>query len=291
MDGLSMLFGVLIAVFLLVVLSINFFNTRPAKEGFDSPDMQTSPSQTTIETQIRTVLDPLAFYNSPDGTSFGSGKTDGEQLCTLFTQVREALAKNEGAGQSLSDAEVAKRVEESLRMKIPGGALPCPLLQYPAQGSTDLEWLSFLQSVPEDFGARVVLMVQYVEAELTTTASNLKNALNGEIQIPTLKESFINVCPPTLANKKRDDRKEAACSLPEDLSPEQIQEAVTLLLQSLVAKKNTILKANLKDILVPKKSVHQSIIDAKVAADYLKKQEESMKAGTLAISAPIAALS
>lgn len=291
MNGLSMLFGVLIIVFLAVVLFLNFFNTPLTKpEGFDDAPASKGQDkgQSPIETQIRAVLDPMAFYNSPDGTPYGSGNTDGEQLCSLFTKVREALSKNEASGQTLSDSEVSKRVEESLRAKIPGGALPCPLLKYPVSGSSDLEWLSFLQAIPVDFGARVVLMAQYADYELTTTASKLKDALGGKVDIPALKESFISVCPPTLANKKRDDKKQLSCELPEDLSPAQIQQAVAMILQQLVAQKTTILKANMVN---PAMNIHASVKDAKAAADYLKTQQAAMQSGSLGLSEPVAKLS
>ena len=290
MDRLSTLFGTLILIFLLVILGMNFINlirTVKSTEGF-------VVNTSAIETQVRAVLDPMAFYNTPatlqQATPDSTSNSDGEQLCTLFTQVRDTLAKNEGAGQTLSDAEISKRVETTLASSIPGGALDCPLLKYPSSNSTDLEWLAFVQAIPEDFGARVVFMAQYADTEMTSVSSQMKDALSGNITVPTLiKEPFaVNVCPANIAKKKRDDQEESACSLPEDLSPEQIQEAIATALQNLLDKKNTILKAKFID---PTTTIHQNIVNATNAAAYLNKQHDAIKSGNVPLTAPIAGLS
>ena len=290
MDGLSILLGVLILIFFIVVFGMNFLNTLTTKEGFETP------AKGSTESQVRAILDPLAFYTSPDGTVFGSGKTDGEQLCSLFILVRDTLAKNEAAGQNLNDTEIAKRVEATLESKIPGGALACPLLTYPAPDSSNLEWLSFVQSIPEDFGARVVLMSVYADTELTSISSQMQSALAGDITIPPIpsisstptQEPFINVCPPRIASKKRDDQEEASCQLPESLGPDEIRAAIDSVLQKLVVKKNSILLANFID---PKINIHTNIVNAMKAASYLKKQQNAIKSGTLAMTGSVKDLS
>lgn len=297
MDGLSILLGVLIFVFFIVVFGMNFLNSTTNKGSKGHKEGFTDAGST--EAEVRATLDSLAFYISPDGTKFGSGTTDGEQLCTLFTLVRETLAKNEAAGQKLDDAEISKRVEATLESKIPGGALPCPLVKYPSSNSTDLEWLSFVQSIPQDFGARVVLMARYADTEITSVATQLQSALSGNVPIPTLppitppspsttQEPFINVCPPRIASKKRDDNEEASCTLPENLTPEQISPAITSVLRVLVDTKNSILVSNSID---PKSPIHEHIKNATKSANYLKAQQKAIQSGTLTMTGPVTALS
>lgn len=226
MDGLSVLFGILTVLFLVVVVSMNILGTQAApsiksieldQEGFVSTEGFTSAdgrrftpnsghvqsegfasdasqeSKPTLGTKIKKVLDPLAFYTNPvqpEGTPIPEGK----DLCTIFDKVRQSLAQSiKGTSTSISDGELMKKVEAQLAIDIPGGALPCPLLQYPADTATDLEWLSWLQTIPSDFGARVVLMASYADNKLTTVANSMKDALSGNIELPELpKESFID---------------------------------------------------------------------------------------------------
>ena len=219
MDGLSILFGILTVLFLVVVVSMNILGTQAApsiksieldqegfasgnsqrltpssghgqSEGFTSADQESQP---TLGTKIKKVLDPLAFYTNPvqpEGTPIPEGK----DLCTIFDKVRQSHSQSiKGMSTSMSDGELMKKVEAQLVIDIPGGALPCPLLQYPADTATDLEWLTWLQTIPSDFGARVVLMASYADDKLTIVANSLKDALAGDIELPELsKESFID---------------------------------------------------------------------------------------------------
>ena len=297
MDGLSILLGVLTLVFLIVIVAMNIVNISSKHEGFESsPTQEPSPSE--IEKKIRAVLDPMAFYTSPDASD-ASDASDGEELCKVFAQLRKSMIKNvtdDPANKNLDTTEINKRVESDLALEIPGGALQCPLLQYPKPGSADLDWLSFLQDVPLDFGARVILMAQYADTKLTKLAADFKNAISGNITLPDLSavEAFVSVCSQALANKKRTNAEEASCSLPEDLSPQQIDEAVTTILQQIVRQKQKILleisgkrsEALLNPGLYTNPSIHQNIVNAKVAAKYLSEQLDSAQAGTLMPTQP-----
>jgi len=288
MSGLSILLGILTLLFLLAVLVMNLVNRPASKEGFDGvAPAAAAPAPSAIETQIRSVLDNLAFYTSPDGSP-----SDGEQLCSIFAEVRKQMAK--GEDKSLSTTEINKRVEAELETQIPGGALSCPLISYPATGSTDLEWLSFLQDIPIDFGARVIFMAQFADVKLTKGASDLKDALNGSVasSLPDLTkiESFTTICPPTLANTKREDALKASCTLPEDMTPEQIQEAVSLILDQLVSKKAAILNKVIGQRVAAdtpslgsdaNPRIHQNILNAQTAIKYLSDQLNAAQAGTL----------
>jgi hypothetical protein len=239
-----------------------------------------------IASEIRETLDKLAFYTSPDGSdgSDGSG-SDGAKLCTIISLIRMTMAENEAVGQNLSNAEISKRVETTLSTAIPGGVLPCPLLQYPSDSATDLEWLTWLQTVPTDFGARVVLMAVYADVTITSVTNKMKDALSGDINIPSL-QGFVDVCTPTTSEKKRSELEEKNCSLPELLTPDQIKEAVTKLLKKLVSEKERILAKVAKEnpLTLGSIDVHAHIQSAIVAANYLNKQKQSLEAGTLTLS-------
>ena len=293
MDGLSILLGILTTVFLVLVIGMNTIQSlQPvspigAKEGF--LDSQPAP-ESSVETQIRTILDPMAA----------------PELCPLFEKVRANMSKNEAVGPTpIPPEEVTRRVEKALALAIPGGALPCPLLQYPKSGSTDLEWLDFLQKVPVDFGARVVFMALYARNTLVKTRINLEGQLarmkNRDIKVKIAKalgtvpeplteeekaqddaqEGFALLCPPTVADTRRAEKAakgQEACALPEDLKPEEIQEAVTTLLKQIVAKKSLLLKEKGVDPTIDIRPILKQAQEAAGALDVKGKQAE---AGTL----------
>ena len=241
------------------------------EEGFadGTKAKATKATKSEIEIQIRKILDSM----------------DSKGLCPLYTTIRKNMAKNEKAGQDISDQEVNKRVEAALALKIPGGALPCPLLTYPKAGSSDLEWLDFLQQVPSDFGARVVLMAIYAQGFLADKEQILKDALSGK-GTPPISDGF-TVCSPDVATSRRAEKKtktDERCTLPEDLSPEDLQEAVTTLLKALVANKNTILK---EKKINPNTDVEALIKKANVSATYVTQKSEEAQGGTLQMDAPI----
>lgn len=250
-------------------MGMNMVNSVQKKEGFSGAEPAKKPTKSPIEIQIRKILDSM--------------NSDG--LCPLYKTIRTNMAKNEKAGQDISDQEVAKRVEAALALKIPGGALPCPLLTYPKAGSSDLEWLDFLQQVPSDFGARVVLMAIYAQGFLADKEQILKDALSGN-GTPPVSDGF-TVCSPDVATSRRAEKKgkgEERCTLPEDLSPEDIQEAVSTLLKTLVAKKNTILKEKKID---PNTDIEALIKKANVSATYVSQKSEQAQSGTLQMDGPI----
>jgi hypothetical protein len=196
------------------------------------------------------------------------------------------MVKNEKAGQSISDQDAERRVDEALKLKIPGGALPCPLLQYPKDSATDIEWLTWLQEVPSDFGARIVLMTIYVDTSLTNAAQGLRSALQGNLNAATQLSEPFAVCPPDVAATRRAEKTKQppiSCTLPEETQPEQIQEQVTSLLKRLVSQKNQILKENNID---PNTNIIPLLQNAKVNQSYLEKQGKAAEAGTLEINIP-----
>ena len=266
-SGLGILLVVLSVVFFAILMGMNSINSVYTKVPTEiSIDGFADVSQT--EVQIRAVLDEM----------------DSKDLCPLFAVIRTNMIKNAKAGQDISDQEAAKRVEADLAIKIPGGALPCPLLTYPKAGSSDLEWLDFLQKVPSDFGARVVLMAVFAQGFLATTEQTMKLALSGN-GTPPVAESFA-ICSPDVADSRRAEKqhKGSSCTLPEDLGPDQIKEAVTKLLKDLVGNKTTILESKKIDSLVDIKPL---ITQAKVSAAYLSKKAEQAQNGDLEMEGTI----
>jgi len=271
--GLTILLVVLSLVFFILLIGMNSINSIqvqklpnvPMKEGFAD-----TPSQ--IETQIRTVLDRM----------------NSEELCPLYTVIRANMAKNEKAGQDITDAEAKSRVEAALAIKISGGALPCPLLKYPKAGSSDLDWLDFLQKVPSDFGARVVLMAVYAQGTLADSEKILKDALSGN-GTPPVSDGFA-VCSPDVADSRRAEKQKqgkgenGTCTLPEELSPAQIEEAVNKLLKDIVANKTTILKSKKID---PAINIKTLLTQAKASAAYISQKSEQAQSGTLEMDGPI----
>ncbi len=225
-------------------------------EGFENPKEQ--PSNTALQTKIRTVLDPMVTPYAAD-------------ICSLFTTIRETAMRNEKAGQQISDAEAERRVEAQLAQKIPGGALPCPLLTYPKPGSGDIEWLAFLQKVPPDFGARVVLMAVYAKETLEKYKSDVSSSF---------KESFVDICTPTLAESKRKEKAKQDCTLPEDAKPDEIETQVNSLLQKLVEQKQKILKE--KGISL-ETDIGLLVTQANQSQKFLQEQQTKIESGNVSI--------
>jgi hypothetical protein len=205
------------------------------------------------------------------------------------------MVQNYTAGpNALSKTEANAKTEADLAIKIPGGALPCPLLRYPKAGSTDLDWLAFLQGIPSDFGARVVFMAIYAKDYLSSIEQTLKDALSGKGVVPQVDETEgFTVCTPDLADTRRAEKANkakaqdaASCELPEDMKPEDLQNAVLDLLKALVSKKNSALLAMKID---PNLDIRPLIKDATASADYINKKSQQAQDGTLAMDEPIQA--
>ena len=283
MDGLSVLLGILTAIFLIVIFGINFWNNQSStvSESFVDAGSLALPIQKPVSffsSQIRAVLDPLALYTNPDGTP----STDGNDLCTLFATVRTSMTPPEAV--SLSPSEISKKVEAQLVIDIPGGPLPCPLLQYPKDTATDIEWLTWLQDIPTDFGARVIFMAAYADTTLTGVANKMKDALAGNIELPEIREFFANICTPTLA----DPKKQAGCIPPDTLTGPQIQIAVNEILAQLVSEKDRIITSKLiTDPLMTTINPHNHIINAKAAAEYLDTQKKAAETGTIKVTGTV----
>jgi hypothetical protein len=153
--GLTIFIGVLILISLFLIFAMNWNNYQAdlyvSQEGFSNENV---PKASDIERQVRKVLDDLTV----------------EEICPLYDTIRKNMKKNEMSGPTpATAAEADRKVEANLAVKIPGGALPCPLLQYPRAGASDLDWLDFVQKIPVDYGARIVFMAIFAKEYLGST--------------------------------------------------------------------------------------------------------------------------
>ncbi len=283
MDGIGLLLLVLLALVILTIFGVNlysfFMTSSSLQEGFaeeaSTPEAPPKSSFAPIPEQIKAVLEPMNVT----------------ELCPLYAQIRDTTKKNELAGPNPpTEQEALKRVEADLATRIPGGALPCPLFQWPSATATDLEWLDWLQKIPKDFGARVIFMAVYARDFLQKQEDDLKRALRGEVN----PEGFQDICTPDVAAtrraeaaKRQSESDAQACVLPEEMNPQQIQESVTKLLKDLVATKTTLLQAKGMD---PTLDIRPLIAEASKSAAYLKQQGAAAESGTLTMTAPVPGL-
>jgi len=265
--GMTIFIGVLILISLFLIFAMNWNNYQAdlCEEGFANA----TPSD--VERQVRKVLDDLTV----------------EEICPLYNTIRKNMKKNEMSGPSpATAAEADRKVEANLAIKIPGGALPCPLLQYPREGASDLDWLDFVQKIPVDYGARIVFMAIFAKEYLGSTETLMKDALGGKGKIPP-EEGFV-VCSPDVIDSRKAEKlknsKGQACDMPEDLNPEQIKEAVILVLRQLVAEKTTVLKRKQVD---PQIDILPLIKDATKSAVYLNRKSKEASEGNLEMTGTI----
>ena len=265
MEGTSILLFGLTVLFLAIVLGMNLYNTwffQVRSEGFQ--DVQAQPIQESpLAPRIRAILDPMATPYAKD-------------LCAVYSTIRTTMQKNIKADKGVDDKEAIQQVDADLLTKIPGGALPCPLLQYPRAGSTDLQWLHWLQGIPKDFGARVVFMADYAKTFLGETKQQLEAALSGK---PL--EAFQDICTPDVADTRRMEaakKQTSNCILPENADPKTIANQVDSLLKQLVKEKDSILKA--KNIN-PSQDIGPWIASAKQSAAWLDETAKRAESGDL----------
>jgi hypothetical protein len=272
--GLTILIGVLVLLSLFLIFAMNWNNYQADlhddlyKEGFSDK----KPEKSDVERKVRKVLDDLTV----------------PEICPIYSTIRNNMKKNEMSGPTpATEAEALRKVEANLALKIPGGALPCPLLTYPRSGSSDLDWLDFVQKIPVDYGARIVFMAIFAEEYLGSTAKLMKDALNGDGKIPPV-EGFVVCSPDVIDSRKAEKLKNAkgqeACELPEDLTPEQIKEAITVVLKKLVAEKTTLL---IKKKVDPQIDILPLIKNATKSAEYLNQKGKEANEGNLQMTGTI----
>uniref|UniRef100_A0A6C0L6F2 Uncharacterized protein n=1 Tax=viral metagenome TaxID=1070528 RepID=A0A6C0L6F2_9ZZZZ len=289
MDGLKLIFPLLVGVFLLT--GILFYSNILLKtyEGFDtsvSSSPSSSPSaspsaslkpRSAVETAIRAALDP---YVSND-------------LCSIYDLIRVNAAIYIQKNDKPLTPETLSQVEDYLTMQLSLPPLPCPAFKYPS-AKADVEWIKFYNEIPVDIGARFILMVAYAQRELHTRAASIKSLLAGyppimdsssdgreatriadKIMIESLPsalaaegfENIIGICPMSVADTRASEKAAAACKMPDDMTPEEITKAVA----NITAKiKETTASVLAPKFISPNLDTKAFIADAKKNMDYLQ---------------------
>jgi hypothetical protein len=209
MDTLYLLIVSFSFVFFFAVMGMNtydlFYSYRPVKEGFEA-------QITNTEEKIRKCMDALALNTTPDGSPAG----EGVDLCKIYKNMDpKTTAKN-----------------------IPGGALPCPLVQYPSAGASDTQWLAWFQNIPPDFGARVVFMVLFADNTITPQKNTIEKMLT---------QGFENtaVCTPELLALRKQIDSAGKCVMPDVMTSEQVTKTVDTIIEQLEYTKKKLLTGTL----------------------------------------------
>jgi hypothetical protein len=145
-----------------------------------------------------------------------------------------------------------------------------------------------VNKIPDDYGARIVFMAMYAKDFLGQNAEDLKSALSGKP--PESQgggtEQFASICPPDVAASRREEalrKSKESCVLPETLSAEEIQEAITERLKVIVSTKTKSLQAK---GINPTIDIIPIIKEAEKSAVYLNQKKMETEQGTLAPTAP-----
>lgn len=282
MDGLKLIFMLLVGIFLLtgIVLYLNTY-FQP-KEGFADTESSSEPLPSEVEKTIRAALDP---YLNKD-------------LCSLYTDIRASISQNIQGNQNPSTPDTAAKVEAHLTRELTLPPLHCPAFTYP-EAKSEVEWITFLNEIPVDIGARFILMVAYAQRELQYRAKMVKNIaagkqvdpkgssdeaeaarIAGRVLVQTLGTegfSIIGICPMSVADTRRAE-KAPACALPEDLTHEEIVQSMKNILAKITDTTKSVLAPK---FISPELDVPAFLADAKVNRDYLNKMKAKALDGSL----------
>jgi len=289
MDGLDAVFYSLVVLF---ILTLSYLHVKilldKGKEGFDTMSSGSSPSgspgPSAVEQTIRTALDR---YTDP-------------ALCDVYTQLRAIIAQNIQGNTLTPTADTLTKVDAYLAKEITLPPLPCPVFTYPTAKS-ELEWLVFLNALPIDIGARHVLMAVYAQREMKFRATNVKTALARGTPVPDAEKdeaeikrisnkvllsafpaegfsSIIGICPVSVQDTRRMEKKHAGCTMPEDMTHDEIVQSVDNILQKMEDEKKKILA---EKYISPDLDLTPFIADAKKNSDYVKKMSAKALDGSL----------
>lgn len=244
MDKLYLLIATLSFVFFFAVIAMNtrdlFYSYRPVKEGFQAQ------ITSTVE-KIRKCMDALALNTTPDGSPTG----EGAELCAIYKDMDpDTAAKN-----------------------IPGGALPCPLVQYPSAGASDTEWLAWFQNIRPDFGARVVFMVLFADNTITPQKDSINNMLTQGFEDTP-------VCTPELIAIRKQIDSASKCVMPAEITGEQVSTSVDTIIRQLEDTKKKLLTGTVDAVLLENPvalfaDMKARIAKVKDAMAYLNEKKEA----------------
>jgi hypothetical protein len=244
MDKLYLLIATLSFAFFFAVIAMNtrdlFYSYRPVKEGFEA-------EVTSTQTKIRKCMDALALNTTPDGSPTG----EGAELCAIYKDMDPKMTSK----------------------NIPGGVLPCPLVQYPSAGASDTEWLAWFQNIPPDFGARVVFMVLFADNTITPQKDAINNILTQGFEDTP-------VCTPELIAIRKQIDSAGKCVMPADITGEQVSVSVDTIIRQLEDTKKKLLTGTVSAELLENPAalfadMKTRIAKVKDAMAYLNEKKEA----------------
>jgi hypothetical protein len=285
MDGLDAVFVFLVAGFIFTLCYLYAFHLFPNAEGFtnSSTPSSSSISPSTISEVELTIRSALDKYLNAD-------------LCSIYKQMRTVLAQSIQGDSSSPTPDTLSKVEATLAKEITLPPLPCPAFTYPT-GHSEVEWVNFLNGLPINIGATFVLMAIYAQRELAYRVNNINAALEGRDIISEDKkddseklriftktvlsslstegfESIIGLCPIAA----QEARVSSPCSMPQDLTHEEIVQSTNNILKKMEDQKNSILTSM---YISPTIDVTPFIQDALKNVKYLKGLISMASEGTL----------
>jgi len=283
----------------ITLLQINRFLKTKAK-GIMNPNANANPNPTlhplvkegfvdadtsAIQTTIRAALDP--YLN--------------DDLCSIYTELRSVVGQMIQGNALQQTPDTVKKVEAYLTTNITLPPLPCPAFAYP--NGTDADWLTFLNEIPPDIGARFVLMIVYAQRELAFRVKSVKTVIAGGTplkeeekdmkerlrlmtksilaSVPT--EGFapiIGICPMSVQDTRRMEKAGQSCAMPEDLTEEEQIALVNRLVQTIEGKRQSILA---EKYISPTLDLQAFLKDAKASSEYLKTMRAKAEDGSLAM--------
>jgi transcriptional regulator with XRE-family HTH domain len=283
MDGMNAIFFMLVLIFIgtITYLQVKLFKGRT--EGFIG-STSSSPGPSTVEVTIRAALDQ--YLNS--------------ELCDVYVIIRNYLGQYLQGDTNPPTKETLVQVEEYLTREITLAPLPCPAFKYP-KAKAELEWLVFLNELPTDIGARFVLMAVYAQRVARFYVKNIQTVIDGNAPLPESQisadeharitnkillsalpaegfASIIGICPVSVQDTRRAEAASKRCTMPEDLTHDEIVQSVKNILEEMKKKKINILTEKFID---PNIDVIPFIKDAKDNSNYLNALKTKATDGTL----------
>jgi hypothetical protein len=283
MDGLDAVFILLVLSFILI-LGYVYSTVFPITEGFTDSSSSSPTPVSDVELRIRSALDP--YLN--------------DDLCTIYSEMRKVLGQSIQGNSSPPTPATIKKVDATLTTEITQPPLPCPAFTYPT-GHSEVEWINFLNGIPVTIGGTFVLMAIYAQRELAYRVNTIKTALDGGIPIAEANKddaekqrilnktilssmptegftSIIGLCPMTTQAAAAAAAGSSPCTMPTELTHDEIVQSTTNILAKIDEQKTSILSAM---YISPTIDVKPFLADALKNVLYLKSLISKASDGTL----------
>lgn len=155
-----------------------------------------------------------------------------KDVCEIYMYVYPKVVAGElsdGTNQR-SEEEARERANTLLKQSIPGTLLNCPI-SYPTAKSLQ-DAFEYIQTVPDDFLATVYATLLFCTTRLQQSLLDITKALKKAAS--SQREGFADVCSKEEAEKKRAEKKQDTCVLPEDIPETEKAQTIVKKLAKLV---------------------------------------------------------